>query len=127
MFLFSSHNRLGPVTQDARFSLPSFPLTANPFKLAVRALRYVRNVAITMDAERKHRAHNVWQVDCAIVFCAAHDHGLIIYHATQQYAVVQLRNAGFGGDVVFFGNDGRRIDQEDDIGDIGWFHYIVRK
>lgn len=127
LFLFSSHNREGWESRNRVGALPHFAMPKNPLKLPFRVAGFIKRTLIALRAERRYRSHDVWERDYAVIFCTAHDHGLMIYHACRGYTEQQLREAGFAGEVMVIDNYGQRLSTQSDNSKASWFHFVARK
>lgn len=107
-FIFSSYNRNSPEYR-ASFVFPKLELTANPVKLAARALAFAGNLSRSARNRLKFRAHEIRTDEYAIINDKCHDYRTMLYYITLQNQYKQLRQAGFAGDVHAYDNRGQEI------------------
>ncbi len=124
--LFSSHNRGGPGYQENIWKLlPQF--TFNPLKLGWRTLRSMRRFQLgTLNYMRNVKLNHDYG-DYAVKTAAAHNFGIVIVYTTLREQRRQLAQIGFERSAVFGSCEGNRIDDDVEISDTWWFHFIARK
>ena len=126
IFLFSAHNQRGP-GHGEHLKLGFYP-TRNPFKLAWRVLRTLKNAVRTIANYRRYSRLNQRADGYSIMNAAAHNHGIVIHYITIEKQCEQLAAAGFRADPEIYGElDGRRIGPGEDTSRYMWFHFIARK
>lgn len=125
--VFSAHNYDGPVNRPARFHPPPLSLSANPLKLAVRTLRYLRHLALGLYNRRRNRALEHRSEGYAVANSGAHEYGLMIHHICLGLQERQLRELGFERIEALSCIDGHDVTAHEDTSEITWFHYIARK
>lgn len=126
LFLFSAHNKAGPgFREDWRTLLPQF--SPNPLKLAWRTAKKL--VALPAAAYNHLRFHHLRHEDGehGVSNAAAHHFGLVLLYLTLAEQLRELARAGFRTEIVFDSQQGRPVSPDDDLHNIWWFHYIVRK
>jgi SAM-dependent methyltransferase len=128
LFWFSTHNLDGPVQKAPRFSLPQLRLSKNPFRSAVRALRYVRLATVQAAHRFSYKRHDEFGDDYCMVNTGAHDYGLMIHHIRLSKQTRQLVEVGFSPEMqVFDCNTGDAVSPGQDTSDVGWFHIVAHK
>ncbi|HKU40130.1 MAG TPA: class I SAM-dependent methyltransferase [Polyangiales bacterium] len=125
--IFSAHNYDGPVQRPQRYQLPDFPLSANPFKLALRSLRFFGQLTLGIRNRRQNRRLEQKTADYCVANSGAHEYGLMIHHIRLGLQRQQLARIGFGPIEVLSCLDGHSVSEHEDTRAITWFHFIAHK
>jgi SAM-dependent methyltransferase len=126
LFVFSCHNKDGPGSGETLAALrPQF--TWNPAKLAVRSLRSLRAVAMSLLNYHRNRRLNRDYGGYSVSAAAAHNFGIVILYSTLAEQRRQLAEAGFSVEAVYENFGGDRVTEATDLSRVHWFHFVARK
>jgi ubiquinone/menaquinone biosynthesis C-methylase UbiE len=109
IFIFSTYNQSGP-DHNQSFEFPEFAWTANPLKLAVRALRFARDSGTRARNKYRFRRHEVRSKEYSIINDRCHDYATMLYYITLANQRHQLQQAGFVNDAIAYDGNGNRIE-----------------
>jgi len=124
--LFSTHNQQGS-GHDEGFKLGVY-WTRNPFKLASRMIRALRQIFRTTSNYRRYSGLNQHAEGYSIKNAAVHNHGIVIHYITLAKQFEQLASAGYCPDSEAYGShDGQQLTPGDDTHRHMWFHFVARK
>jgi ubiquinone/menaquinone biosynthesis C-methylase UbiE len=123
VFLFSNHNQHCP-DHEAGFKFPLFVRSANPARLAVRALRYLVALSARMFNRNRFLKHEVRTSDYSVINDVCHDYGTMLYYISLANQRRQLVDLGFESDAMAYDLDGRAITTDTADSSIA---YIARK
>jgi SAM-dependent methyltransferase len=93
-FAFSHHNRASPEARGG-FALPAFEPASNPLRMAMRTLRFGREVARALVNHARLRRFEVVTPEYAILNDRVHEHATLLYYITLDKQRAQLVDAGF--------------------------------
>ncbi len=126
--LFSTHNLHGPSYREnlTRFlRLPHW--SANPLAVGIDTARVVCNLPLATFNYFRHSRLNREFDGYAVRVCAAHKFGIVIVYVDMAAQMRGLAEMGLRTEAVFGNLDGRPLGEADDVGDVYWFHFVVRK
>lgn len=107
-FVFTTYNRDSPDATSG-FEFPELHFSANPARLLVRSVRWVRETAVRARNRRRFVKHEVRTPEYAVINDRCHDFGVMLYYITLADQRKQLVDAGFAPDAPAFEHTGRRI------------------
>ena len=120
-YVFSTHNKES-ADHDRGLVLPDFNPSANPIRLAVRALRFAKQVGLRV-YNRRRFARLVRQTpDYSLVNDVSHDYRMMAYYVTLEAQRRQLREAGFARYDLYY-NAGHRVEATRDC----HLHFVAQK
>lgn len=105
-FLFSSCNS-NSLECTRGFTFPDYSWTWNPVRLGVRTIRFARDLVARIRNRAQLRDKEVVCAEYSIVNDTYHNHGVLLYFASLTNQERQLREAGFGGDLVVLDLSGK--------------------
>ena len=106
-FLFSSYNR-NCSNYETFFRFPAFKLTADPFKLMVRGLRFPFDTGISVLNWTRLKGQEQRCNEYSIINDASHNYAVMLYYTSLENHLRQLELTGFR-DVIAFDAAGQRI------------------
>lgn len=123
VFLFSTHNKLGPGHHET------------PWRLSLRDIAHPRSTArrirsLPLDARNHHRLRtlNHDAGEWSMMNAAAHHFGIVIHYTTLAHALDEVAASGFDADPEVYGSsDGRPVRVGDDTRDVWWFQVVAVK
>lgn len=108
VFIFTTYNRHSP-DATAGFRYPEFQGSANPIRLAVRAVRWICDTAIGLTNRLRYRRFEVHTPEYAIINDRCHNYGVMLYYTTLLDQRRQLEQEGFEPNALAFECTGQRI------------------
>jgi ubiquinone/menaquinone biosynthesis C-methylase UbiE len=101
VFIFSTYNR-DSKEYERTFEFPEFQHSWNPLRLAVRSLRFTRNLAIRIRNRLRYARHEANTEEYSIKNDRCHDYSTMLYyiHITDQLR--QLKTIGFNAAPVIY-------------------------
>jgi SAM-dependent methyltransferase len=125
LFILSAHNRHGPGTREKpRLRVP---FSANPLRLGWRLAQQLRSLPRAVRNHQRFKDANEVHDDWAVLNAGAHDFGLVIVYTSLAEQRRQLAAGGFEVEAVFDNLRGSRVAGNEQLPDVGWFHYVARK
>ncbi len=107
-FIFSTYNQRS-ADHDPSFDFPKFSWTANPLKLALRGLSFVRGTAVRLLNKYRLQRHEVRGSEYSIINDRCHDYATMLYYITLENQRAQLEQCGFSRDAVAYDIAGNKI------------------
>ncbi|PLP97068.1 class I SAM-dependent methyltransferase [Cupriavidus pauculus] len=128
LLMFSTHNIHGPSYREnlTRFlQLPKW--SPHPLRLAFNTARVVVNLPLaTINYLRNSRLNREYD-GYAVRVCAAHKFGIVIVYSDMAAQRQTLAQAGLQTEAVFGNLDAHVLDEQEDVSQVYWFHFVARK
>ncbi len=108
-FLFSTHNRNCPL---ADFEYPTFEPSANPARLLVRGVRFLKDTVARVRNRRELKPLEVHHEEYAVLNDVCHNYGTMLYYITLQAQRRQLEQVGFEREAIAYDLSGKLIEAD---------------
>jgi ubiquinone/menaquinone biosynthesis C-methylase UbiE len=123
VFLFSTHNKLGPGHDEKPWTVRTSDLK-HPDRLVDRIASGPKSLANYRRLRRLHEDHGDWSMKNAM----AHDFGIVIHYTTLSRQLGELLALGFRPDPeIYESSTGRRVAVGEDTSRSWWWHLLARK
>ncbi len=110
-FIFTTYNRNSPQA-TAGYRAPDFRFSANPARLAVRSVRWTRDVLEGLRNRRRLVPLEIHQPEYAIINDFCHNYGVMLYYIGLSAQRRQLEAEGFAPDAPAYEVTGRLIEDD---------------
>lgn len=95
--------------ERGHFKFPEFTFSANPLRLGVRLLRFLRATALRLYNWSRYRQHNVRTAEYSMINDVCHDYGTMLYYISLANQCRQLETCGFLPQAAAYDQAGRRL------------------
>ena len=123
VFIFSSHNKLGPGHGETPWSIRRDDV-AHPRRLVHKIRGFRRSLSNHRHLRKLNRDEGAW----SMMNASAHDFAIVIHYTTLALQLDALRHVGFDERVdVFDSRRGAPVLESSDTRRMWWFHFVARR